>query len=386
MQAEEAAAAAAQNPVNTSSPAAPAAGSTPPPSGAPATAATAPAPAPTPAPAAPVKLTADQMSQAIVLIKGDNGEGTGFLVKTADGPVVVTNLHVLANNPNITISTSSGAQITPTGLKGAIDRDLAMLTIQDGPYTYLPVTTDMANTVHTGDEVITPGNSQGGNVVLSTKGKLLALGPDRIEFDNPIYHGNSGGPVFHAASGTVLGVVTEAVKVDISNDLDKTSFQSRNSAIASSMRYFGLRLDTVPKWETYDPRRYLDETAFLDQFQKQNLALDSFLSYDPKASTHTPEDQLYLADEEIMAASNTFQQHLQGADTGDQIEALRKLGFDLESIAGKGMDRIQVLNTFYSFDQQRAQDEIAYRKALIAEIQDFSSDVNRIGSLPRTNN
>jgi S1-C subfamily serine protease len=343
--------------------------------------------APTP-PSAPAKLTADQMSQAIVVIRGDNAEGTGFLVKTPDGPVIVTNLHVLSNNPHIQISTSSGVQIVPMGLKGALDRDLAMITIQDGPYTYLPVATDMNNTVHTGDEVITPGDSQGGNVVLSTKGKLLALGPDRIEFDNPIYHGNSGGPVFHTDSGTVLGVVTEAVKVDVSNDLDKTSFQSRNSAIASSMRYFGLRLDTVPKWESYDPRRFENETAFLEQFDKQSRSLDSYLNYDPKANGQTPnaEAQPYLADDQIMAAHNSFRQRLSGADTGDQIEALRKLGFDLDAIAGKDMDKIQNLNNFYSFDQMRARDEIAYRKALIDEIQAFSTDVSRIGSLPQTNN
>ena len=335
------------------------------------------------------------MSQAVVVIKGDNAEGTGFLVKTADGPMVVTNLHVLANNPNIKILTYNGVSITPTGMKGAMDRDLAMLPIQDGAYTYLPLATDIGKAAQIGDEVITPGNSQGGDVVLSTKGKLLALGPDRVEFDNPIYHGNSGGPVFHTASGTVLGVVTEAMKVDVSNNLDKTSFQSRNSAIASSIRYFGLRLDTVAKWETYDPRRFQNETAFLDQFNKQSRCLDSYLN-PPKdngngtsassSSAHDTDAKLYLTDEKIMAAHNNFRQQLNGTDTAGRIDALRQLGFDLDGIADKNMDAIQNMDNFYTFDQQRARDELAYRKALKVEIQEFSSDVNRIGGLPRTNN
>jgi S1-C subfamily serine protease len=341
------------------------------------------------APSVPTKATADQMSQAVVVIKGDNAEGTGFLVKTAEGPAVVTNLHVLANNPHLKILTSSGVTIVTTGMKGASDRDLAMLPIQDGPYSYLPMATDVSRTAQAGDEVITPGNSQGGNVVLNTKGAMLAMGPDRVEFNNPIYHGNSGGPVFHTKSGTVIGVVTEAMKVDVSNDLDKTSFASRNSAIASSIRYFGLRLDTVPKWEPYDPRQYQNETAFLDEFEKQSQRLDSYLN--SKQNGNSPQTgsdnaQLYETDDKIMGASRAFHEQLNGTDTGAQIEALRQLGFTLDGIADKNVVTLQNTNNFYSFDQLRARDELAYRKALKVEIQKFASDVNHIADLPRTNN
>ena len=87
----------------------------------------------TPTPAAPapiVKLTDDQ-TRAVVLIKGDKGEGTGFLVKMADGPVVVTNIHVIANNPNLKITTNTGAVIPMLSAKGASDRDLAQLSREE---------------------------------------------------------------------------------------------------------------------------------------------------------------------------------------------------------------------------------------------------------------
>jgi S1-C subfamily serine protease len=84
-----------------------------------------------------VALTTDQ-ARAVVLIKGDNSEGTGFLVKTADGPTVVTNLHVISDNPNLKITTNTGQQITVLSLKGASDRDLAMFAIKDQNYSYLP--------------------------------------------------------------------------------------------------------------------------------------------------------------------------------------------------------------------------------------------------------
>lgn len=361
------------------------------------------APTPTPAPLAATnepagKLTADQ-ARAVVLIKGDNAEGTGFLVKMTTGPVVITNLHVLANNPNIKITTNSGTQVSVVSVKGAADRDLAMLTIQDAGYSYLDTTADVSKVAQTGDEVITPGNSEGGEVVLNTPGTVLGIGPQRVEFSNPIYHGNSGGPVFHTKSGKVLGVVTEAIKVDISDDLDKTSFASRNSAIKGSLRYFGLRFDTVPDWIDVDWRRFQNETLFLDQFQDQNRRLDSYLNAaDDKSrrndndngngdqSSNSEDANLYRSDENIMKATDRYQQSSSGADIAQRLEALRGLLFDLQSVADSNVDQIQNMNNFYSFDQEQAKEELAYRKALKAELDSIGNNVDRLGSLPRTNN
>jgi hypothetical protein len=343
-------------------------------------------------PAPVVKLSEDQ-ARAVVLIKGDNAEGTGFLIKTPDGPQVVTNIHVIANNPNLKITTSTGALIRVLSSKGASDRDLAMLAIKDAGYNYLEVAADISKTVQTGDEVVTPGNSQGGEVMLNTGGKVLGIGPERIEFDNPIYHGNSGGPVFHTKSGTVLGVVTEAMKVDMSNDLDKASFSSRNSAISGQMRYFGLRLDTVTAWVAIDSRQFQIETAFLDQFHEQSRRLDAYLN-PPKrnvygySNNNEKDDQsnIYLSDEKLMKALDGYHERASGADVAQKIDALRGLLFDLQSIADLNVNQIKNANNFYSFDQERARDELDYRKALKAELDSIGSNVERMGNLPRTNN
>jgi len=116
-----------------------------------------------------VKLTEDE-ARAVVLIKGDTAEGTGFLVKTASGPVVVTNIHVISNNPNLKITTNTGVQLTIVSTKGATDRDLAEISIKDGDFKYLDLANDISGTVQPGDEVITPGNSEGGEVMLTTDG------------------------------------------------------------------------------------------------------------------------------------------------------------------------------------------------------------------------
>ena len=331
-------------------------------------------------------LTEDQ-AHAVVVIKGDIGEGTGFLVKTADGPAVVTNLHVIFANPNIKILTTTGAQIKTLSLKGASDRDLAMFMIQDDHYTYFDLATNIKDSVMTGDEVITPGNSEGGEVVLNTKGTVLGIGPERIEFSNPIYHGNSGGPVFHTNSNKVLAVVTQALKVDTSNDIDKASFENKNSAITGAMRYFGLRLDTVPKWKVYDWNRFLSETTFLKNFHDQSRCLDSFINGAGYEKAHLvsadeyghPDSHYYLRNEKIQAAHDNYHKLSVDADSSQGLDAKRELIMDLDGIADADMNVISNPANFYSFDQLRATYEIKYRKALRTEIEKFGDKISDMG-------
>lgn len=342
------------------------------------------APATPPPPATgPVSLT-DAQARAVVLIKGDDAEGTGFLVKTADGPVVMTNQHVIAGNPHIQITTTTGESVKILGLQGATDRDLAMISIQDNNYSYFDLATDLGKSVQVGDQVITPGNSQGGEVMLNTQGTVLALGPQRVEISNPIYHGNSGGPVFHVKSGKVIGVVTEAMKVDTSNALDKASFSNHNSAISGDMRYFGLRLDSVPHWDAYTWQRFNNETTFLRQFHERSKCLDSYLN---TPTNDTSEWGLYyLKDDQVKQANEHLGEMAADGDSSQRMEAWRNLIFDLTSVADTNMTDIQNSSNFYSFDQIQAREETSYRQALKKEIDDMSNDVSRVSNMARRNN
>jgi S1-C subfamily serine protease len=340
-------------------------------------------PAPPATPAAPVKLTDDQQ-RAVVLITGDNGQGTGFLVKMPDGPAVVTNIHVISNNPNLKVKNSAGVLIPVLSIKGAADRDLALLSIKDDGYSYLDVCPDISKAVQTGDEVVTPGNSEGGEVMLNTGGKILGIGPQKVEIDNPIYHGNSGGPIFLTKSNQVVGVVTEAIKVRITNALDQASFANHNSAIANSMRYFGMRLDNVPSWVPIDSNRLQNEGAFLDDFHHLSKCLDSYLNSSDKDNSEF--SSFYKSEDQIMKANDHFRQNVTGSDTSQRIEALKGLLFELQGIADKNMDQVQNMNNFYSFNQVRAQEEIEYRKALKDELDKIGNDVGRLNGAVRSNN
>ena len=93
------------------------------------------------------------------------------------------------------------------------------------------------------------------------------------------------------------------MKVDTTDELDKASFANRASAIGHSMRYFGLRLDTVSAWVALDFRRFQNESIFLDQFDERTRALDSYLN---APDDKKPEDNLWRKDEKIVKANNNY--------------------------------------------------------------------------------
>jgi hypothetical protein len=338
-------------------------------------------------PSIPRGLTPEQ-AQALVLIKGDFGEGTGFLAKTKDGPAVITNLHVIAANPHLQILTAAGAQIKTTRFQGASDRDLAMFLIQDDHYSYLNLADLSADDVQTYDDVVTPGNSEGGEVMLNTKGTILGIGPEKVEISNPIYHGNSGGPVFHLKSGKVVGVVTEGMKVRPSDWLDKASAANADSAISGTVRYFALRLDDVPNWETYDMDGFLAQTTFLKNFHEQSRAIDSYLNgaqYDkagvssPTAEGGPPTARYYLNNDKIRGFADDFHQLVSGSDNSQKLDAQRELLMNLQGQADADLATIQNSGNFYSFEAQQAKHELAYRMWLKDELEKIGDKISDLG-------
>jgi hypothetical protein len=301
-------------------------------------------------------------TQALVLIKGDVGQGTGFLTKTPDGPVVITNLHVLSGNPNVKITLSTGEQIKTLSLKGASDRDLAMFAIQDDHYSYLKTATDVAATVHIGDKAMIPGNSEGGEVMLNTNGQIKGVGPVRVEFSNPIYHGNSGSPVFDTKTNNVVAVATEAEKTRFQDEVDTTSFSSGNSAITSTMRYFGLRLDTVPHWDPYDMSRLVSEGTFIQNFEDTSRALDAYIH-----------QKNPMNNKEIEAADMAFRHDVTDPDEHRKVDAVQQLVWALKNVADEGMPGIQNPTNFYPFHQGRVKAEIEYREQIKTALQNASS-------------
>jgi len=164
----------------------------------------------------------------------------------------------------------------------------------------------------------------------------------------------------------------------ITDDLDKTSFESRNSAITGSMRYFGLRLDDVPKWEAYDWNRYQTETLFLDDFHRRSTCLDAYLN--------TPKEWLGAGPMSFIAQDDKFKQVIENfvkqssvKDNSKRKAAYQQLLTDLGTLADEKMDDIQQSTNFYTFDQERAKEELAYRQNIKKELDFIGNDLGKLG-------
>jgi hypothetical protein len=347
-------------------------------------------PVATPPDLPPPVLTNDQIN-AVVTIKGDNAAGTGFLMRSPDGTCsVVTHLHLLAANPNVKIFTNSGKQIIPLSLKGAVDRDLALFAIKDDHFSYLLLATDAANSVEAGDELIIPDIGQQTDVLLGKPGKVIGVGPERIDFDNAMGPGSSGAPVIHVKSGTVLALVTAEKKVDVSNILAMAWPANPAPGSAGIIPYFGLRLSGVQGWETYDGARFLAETLFLKQFHQDTRCLDSYLNgrrrhraQNDSDDDGPPDNQYFLNNLKLREANDTYKQLATGADQNQRLEAAQELLFDLEGVADTDVSTLQEMNNLYAFDQIWAQEELAYRKALKKELDDLSNNLARLDNIAR---
>ena len=343
-----------------------------------------------PPPELPPPVLTNEQVHAMVTIKGDNAQGAGFLMRSPDGTFVVTHLHLLAANPNVKIFTNSGAPITTLSLKGAVDRDLALFTVQDDHYSYLPLPANAATSVEAGDRVIIPDIGQQTDVLLGKPGKVIGMGPERIDFDNARGLDSSGAPVIHVKSGKVLALVTAEKRVDVSDDLAKAWPANPAPGSARIISYFGLRLSGVQGWETYDWPRFLAETLFLKQCHQDTRCLDSYLNgrrhraRNDSDDNRPPDNQYFLNNIKLRKANDTYKQFSNEADKNQRLEATRELLFDLEGVADTGMNTLQAMTNLYSFDRIWAQEEMAYRKALKQELDDLSNNIARLDNIARS--
>ncbi len=359
-----------------------------------------PIPPPPPNVASPVLTKAQALT--VVTIKGDNAQGTGFLMRSADGTFVVTHLQLLAANPNVKIFTRAGAPITVVSLKGAVDRDLALFAIKDDHFGYLPLATDAATSVQTGDQVIIPDLEAGTDDLVGKPVKVTGMAPDRIDFDSEMGPGGSGAPVIHAQSGKVLAMLTSLNPADLSALIARA--WPSNQAAAGGTPCFGLPLYGVRAWETYDWSRFQAETVFLKQFHEDTRCLDSYLNgkrrHDRSVAGDSgpPDSRYYLSNIKIRDANISFQQAAPapvpiwsspfhdgdsaiqssgGSDPNQILDAAKELLFDLQGVADGGVNTLQGQN-LYGFDQIWARKELAYRKALKSELDDLGNNMSRL--------
>ena len=263
-------------------------------------------PVATPATLPPPVLTNDQ-AKSIVIVKGDNAQGFGFFMRSPEGTFVVTQLHLLAGNPNLVLTTRDGNPITFTALKGSADHDLAVFTIQDNQFTYLPAPSVKPESVQAGDQLIVPDVAAKTDILTGRPGRVMGTNADRIDFDIHPGGGNVGAPVIHVKSGTAAGIVAAQKRVDVSLLLAKAWQGNPAPGAANIIPFYGVRIGGVTNWEVYDPARFLAETTFLKQFHTNTRGLDSYLNGHKHGENGSgPDDRFYLTNGKLRSAQDTY--------------------------------------------------------------------------------
>jgi len=190
-------------------------------SGTPAATATAtPAPA-TPGPASYASVVR-QVLPSVVLIRTENGLGSGVVLDRSGN--IVTNAHVAGNATKFQVQVAGDTAPRSARLVGTYPPDDLAVIRADNPSGLQPARFGDSDTVQAGDVVLAIGNPLGlsGSVTQgiisatdravtepATEGSPAATLPGAIQTSAPINPGNSGGALV-SASGQVVGIPTLA--------------------------------------------------------------------------------------------------------------------------------------------------------------------------------
>lgn len=191
---------------------------------------------------------------ALILVETQNGSGTGFVVSFDGVMYVLTNAHVLDNCNQLKLKALDGQELKWSSIEFADTKDLTRIQLLEPPDTLTPLTISTA-TIGMHQPVAVYGNSLVSGVATELKGRILGVGPEKIEVDAEFVRGNSGSPILNA-QGQVIGVATYVTRTAPGTDwvADNTRF--------TLTRRFGLRLDKIA-WVKVSPNDLRDQRGLI---------------------------------------------------------------------------------------------------------------------------
>ena len=179
-----------------------------------------PEPPPPPLDALPTELTSavrasppedpaqlvEQVRRGVVAVHG-RADGAGFVLD--DNGHVLTNHHLLAGAPAVTVTTPDGRQVPAEIVGSDAATDVAVLRIEP---VLPPLTLGRSADVRVGDAVTAVGSPSGtvATGIVSALDRQVPIGGANVpvlQTDAAIGDGNSGGPLVNG-SGEVIGLTT----------------------------------------------------------------------------------------------------------------------------------------------------------------------------------
>ena len=202
---------------------------------------------PAPSPPAAAGDLVQRYYGALVLVNDGAGSGSGFICQAWGQPRLFTNIHVIAGMKQPRFTGLDGTRVSPGAAEAAAGHDIMRMALPAAPATPLELLTGLESSVKIGDEIVVLGNSGGGGVVTKLEGKLVGIGPDRIEVSAEFIPGNSGSPIVHVPTGKVIGIATYLTR-RYEEFSGNTQAPGRGGG-PLVVRRFGYRLDSVSRWE-----------------------------------------------------------------------------------------------------------------------------------------
>ncbi len=299
-----------------------------------------------PARSNPLPLTSEQM-MALVLVRGDEADGSGFVAKLHDQFFIVTNQHVLSGNKKFTLTGVDGTKYPTTGaLFGARDYDVAILQIPENlARHFLEIESDALAHTKAGDLVTVPGNADATGVPSQSHGKLVGVGPEKVEVTAKFVHGNSGSPIIYRPTGKVIGIATEAII--------RSPDVVQQAANASANHWLGYRLDNIPDktgWIKLDWARFSEEGGKLQNAVDVTEFMIKLLTTHKIPSTDNTQ---------LTAVINTYRSYAQNAaHLSDATDYAATVQAFVNRVHGIGRDSLKQLSTqtLYPYHAQRLQD------------------------------
>ncbi|WP_309386760.1 S1 family peptidase [Cerasicoccus frondis] len=221
--------------------------------------------------------------QSIAIIDVDGGTGTGFIMEAKGKRFLATNIHVIAGAKNVQCTNLRGEVIRlPSQFFIAKDRDLALLQIDYDKSGLKPLDNFM-EAVRIGDGVTVIGNESGASVATVLHGKVNGVGPSRVEIDAKFVEGNSGSPILHHDTGSVIGLATYYIEYEVP-EADKPeekkperdyrtppSYREKEEPEkepeVKKRRRFAERIDNVTEWESASFESLREEQDSLAEYE-----------------------------------------------------------------------------------------------------------------------
>jgi hypothetical protein len=198
------------------------------------------------------------VESSFVSIEGDIHRGGGFLAVDGEKVYLYTAASVLSGNQKLTIRTSGGQALTKFGsLELCEGLDIARMQVLDEVSNKMELVTS-GSEIPASVPSLALGMAKGSTVVGVEKANVVGVEGQALTLDNAYLQSAPGGPVIHAISGKVLGVIGKIIAAP-------TGLWQTNDA-SGQPQQFVVRLNQSLAWKETKIGTFIAESKRLREF------------------------------------------------------------------------------------------------------------------------